>query len=45
MGSYGGYYKGDKRKPKKEKLEKEALKLKKFHSAPSVEIIGKGKVK
>lgn len=45
MGSYGGYYKGDKKKPKKERLEKEALKIKKIYSAPKVEIFSKGKVK
>lgn len=45
MGSYGSYYKGDKKKPKKEKLEKEALKIKKIYAAPKVEIFSKGKVK
>jgi len=43
MGSYSGYYKGDKKKPKKEKLEKEALKIRKVNFAPQIEIIGKNK--
>ena len=45
MGMYGGFYSGDRKKPKKEKLEKEALKIKKSHIVPKVEIIGKGKAK
>jgi len=41
MGSFGGYYKGDKKKPKREKLEKQALKIKKFQAVLQVEIIGR----
>lgn len=43
MGNFGSFYKGDKKKPKKEKLEKDALKIRKVHSTPQVEIIGKSK--
>lgn len=42
MGMYGGFYKGDKKKPKRLRLEKEAEKIKRFHSVPKVEIIGRG---
>lgn len=41
MGVYGGFYKGDKKKPKKEVLEKKASLIKKFQSIPQVEILGK----
>ena len=45
MGSFGGFYKGDKKKQKKSTLEKKAAKD--FGSAswqlPQVEIIKKGK--
>lgn len=41
MGSYGGFYKGEKRKLKKEVLEKKAAKIKRFDILPKVEIIGK----
>lgn len=43
MAGYGSYYKGDKKKQKKDKLEKEALKINRIHFAPQVEIIGKKK--
>jgi len=45
MGSYGGYFKGDKKKPKKKELEKKAHKQMTGGSwqLPSVEIIRKGK--
>lgn len=44
MGLHGGYYKGEGKKPKKEKLQKQALKIAKIQSVPKVEIIGrKGK--
>lgn len=44
MGSFGGYYKGEKRKKKKEALEKEAARNVKVFVPPKVEIIGrKGK--
>ncbi len=41
MGVYGGFYKGEKRKLKKEVLEKKAAKLKRSTFVPQVEIIGK----
>lgn len=41
MGSFGGYYKGEKRKLKKDVLEKKAAKLKRSAFVPQVEIIGK----
>jgi len=45
MGVYGGFYKGEKRKKKKEALEKEATKQTKIYIPPKIEIIGKkGKV-
>lgn len=43
MGSFGGYYKGDKKKKKKEVLERQAQQVTKIHSVPRIEIIGKGK--
>lgn len=45
MGMYGGFYSGDKKKVKREKLERVAQKIKKIQIAPKVEIIGKGKAK
>ena len=42
-GVYGGFYKGDKKKKKKEYLEKQATHIAKVYSVPRVEIIGKGK--
>jgi len=41
MGSFGGYYKGDKKKPKKEVLEKKAAKVIRIYTTPQVEILGK----
>jgi len=41
MGSFGGYYKGEKKKIKRERLEKEAEKIKNVQYVPKVEIIGK----
>ena len=41
MGNFGSYYKGDKKKPKKEALEKKAAKVIRIYSAPQVEILGK----
>lgn len=41
MGSYGGFYKGEKRKKKKEALEKEAERNIKVYIPPKVEITGK----
>ena len=41
MGSYSGYYKGEKKKKKKEILEKEAEQIKKMFVPPKVEIFGK----
>lgn len=43
MGVYGGFYKGDKRKKKKEYLEKQATEIQRVYTVPKVEIIGKGK--
>jgi len=44
MGSFGSYYKGDRKKPKKEVLEKKATAIRRIKEAPRVEIIGrKGK--
>lgn len=44
MGQFGGYYKGEKRKLKKEVLEKKAQKLSSSGFVlPEVEIIKKGK--
>lgn len=45
MGSFGGFYKGDKKKSKKKDLEKKAQKQLSGGSwqLPSVEIIKKGK--
>jgi len=44
MGNFGSYYKGDRKKPKKEKLQKQAFKIVKIQPVPTVEIIGrKGK--
>lgn len=45
MGMFGGFYSGDRKKPKKDKLEKQAQKIKKIQVVPKVEIIGKGKAK
>jgi len=45
MGSFGGYYKGEKRKPKRERLEKQAEKIKNVQYSPKVEIIGRKKGK
>lgn len=43
MGSFGGYYKGDKKKKKKETLERQAMHIPKVYTPPKVEIIGRGK--
>ncbi|MBI2327337.1 hypothetical protein HYU92_03355 [Candidatus Curtissbacteria bacterium] len=43
MGVYGGFYKGDKKKKKKEILERQAGKIVHIYTPPKVEIIGKGK--
>ena len=43
MGSFGGYYSGEKRKKKKEILERQAEQIKHVYAPPRVEIIGKGK--
>ncbi len=44
MGSFGGFYKGERKKPKREKLEKQALKVARVVELPKVEITGrKGK--
>lgn len=43
MGVYGGFYFGDKKKKKKQYLEKQAAEIHRVYSPPKVEIIGKGK--
>ncbi|MCL4382778.1 MAG: hypothetical protein M1575_01895 [Patescibacteria group bacterium] len=45
MGNFGGFYTGDKKKPKKDKLEKKAQQLsyQKPFVLPKVEIISKKK--
>lgn len=43
MGNFGGFFKGEKKKPKRERLEKQAEKIRLMDFAPRVEIIGKGK--
>lgn len=41
--SFGGFYKGEKKKPKKSKLEKRAENMSSNFVLPRVEIIKKGK--
>ena len=41
MGTYGGFYKGERKKLKKEILEKKAAKIKHIPVVPSIEILGK----
>lgn len=41
MGSFGGFYKGEKKKSKKEKLEKGAGIVGGIYTPPKVEIISK----
>lgn len=43
MGSNSGFFKGEKKKLKKEKLEKQAVNIKHAQATPQVKIIGKGK--
>ena len=43
MGVYGGFYKGEKRKKKKEILERQVDQIRHIYTPPKVEIIGKGK--
>jgi len=45
MGVYGGFYKGDKKKKKKEILERQVKGITHIYTPPKVEIIGKGKKK
>lgn len=45
MGSFSGYFKGEKKKIKKDVMEKKAGHIARLQSTPSVEIIGKGKGK
>ncbi len=42
-GVYGGFFKGDKKKKKKEILEKKAQEINRVYAVPQVEIIKKGK--
>lgn len=41
MGSFGGFYSGEKRKRKKEALEKQVQKIVHVYVPPKVEILGK----
>ena len=41
MGSFGGFYKGEKKKKKKDILEKEAEQIGKMFMPPKVEMLGK----
>lgn len=43
MGQFGGYYKGEKKKPKRKKMDKKAQEVmnKKSFALPQVEIVGK----
>lgn len=43
MGSFGGYYKGERKKPSKELLAKKAKRVKVAREAPNVVILGKKK--
>lgn len=43
MGSFGGFYSGEKKKKKKDTLEKQAILIQRIYAPPKVEIIGKGK--
>ena len=43
--SFGGFYKGEKKKPKKGELEKKKQTMTSVYSPPQVEIVGKGKNK
>lgn len=45
MGGYGGYYKGEKKKVKRDTLEKRAEHMSRVQAVPQVEIIRKGKDK
>lgn len=45
MGNFGGFYKGEKKKVKKEILEKKAAHITRMNTVPQVQIIGKGKGK
>ena len=46
MANYGGFYKGDKKKPKKEVFERKALKIESNQPSFTLpEIIPKGKTK
>ena len=45
MGSFGGFYKGEKKKLKKDQLEKKASQIKRNFEVPVVEIIGRKKGK
>jgi hypothetical protein len=46
MGKFGGYYKGEKKKTKRDKLEEKlGGKIHHIVSTPQVEIIGRGKGK
>lgn len=42
---YGSFYKGEKKKVKKDVLEKRASQFSRVQSSPTVEIIGRGKGK
>ncbi|MBI3342457.1 hypothetical protein HY024_05025 [Candidatus Curtissbacteria bacterium] len=41
MGGFGGFYKGEKKKQRKEQMEKKASTFGQFYTPPKVEIVGK----
>jgi hypothetical protein len=45
MGGFGSYYKGERKKLSKERLEKRVLRTEKIRILPRVEIFGKKKKK
>ena len=45
MGSFGGFYKGEKKKMKRDVMEKKAAHIARISDVPRVEIISKGKGK
>lgn len=43
MGSFGGFYSGEKKKKKKESMERDAMNIPRIYTPPKIEIIKKGK--
>lgn len=41
MGNFGGFYKGEKKKKKKDELAKKAGEIQHFYATPQIEILGK----